>query len=275
MAMRIWLQSMTDLTQLPQYAATLAEHARAVCATDTAVDVHGVAPGSYPSGMTPIEAVVTPWVDRMISLQIVDNAVAAQRQGYDAVAISCFFDPGLREARSLVDIPVVSLCETSLFVGTTMGGRFGLIGLGPEQVFVLDELAARYGATGRIAATLPMSPAVTEDDLESVHGGGGDLVERVEAVARQAVAMGADMIIPAEGVLNTALMRRGVKTLAGVPVLDAYGTLLYYAEMLVRLHRLSAFQVSHRGYYAGPDPAGVAHFTKVTLDALGEDRASL
>ena len=171
----------------------------------------------------------------MLSAQIVNNAVQAQRQGFDAVAISCFFDPGLREARSLVDIPVVSLCETALFIATTVGGRFGLIGLGPDQVFALDDLAARYGATDRIAAVLPLDPPVTETDLESMHGGGGDLEDRVEEVARRAVAQGADLIIPAEGVLNTALVRRGIRTLAGVPVMDAYGTLLSYAEMLVRL----------------------------------------
>ncbi|MGC2175184.1 MAG: aspartate/glutamate racemase family protein [Acidimicrobiales bacterium] len=261
---------MTDLERLPRYAETLAEHAGAVCAPGTVVDVHGVAPGTYPEGVTPIEAIVYPWVDRMISVQIVQNALTAEGEGYDAVAISCFFDPGLREARSLVAIPVVSLCETSLLVASAMGGRYGLIGLGPEQVYVLEELVTRYGATGRVAATLPMSPPVTEDDLESLHAGGGGLVERVEAVARRAVDMGADLIIPAEGVLNTALMRRGVTSLAGVPVLDAYGTLLCYAEMLVNLQRTSGFTVSHRGYYSGPNASGVRHFTKVTRDALDE-----
>lgn len=270
--MRIWHQSMTDLTQLPQYARTLAEHARAVCDEDTVVDVHGVAPGTYPAGVTPIEAIVYPWVDRMVAAQIIDNAVAAQREGYDAVAISCFFDPGLREARSLVDIPVVSLCETSLLLSTAVGGRFGLIGLGPAQVFVLEELASRYGVRDRVVATLPMDPPVTEADLEGVHGGGGDLVERVEAVARRAVEMGADVIIPAEGVLNTALMRRGVKALAGAPVLDAYGTLLAHAEMLVRLQQRTGLSVSHLGHYAGPSAADVEHFTRVTLDALGRGR---
>lgn len=266
--MRIWHQSMTDLTQLTQYARTLAEHARVVCDEGTVVDVHGVAPGTYPAGVTPIEAIVYPWVDRMISAQIIANAVAAQREGYDAVAISCFFDPGLREARSLVDIPVVSLCETALLLGTAVGGRFGLIGLGPAQVFVLEELAARYGASGRVVATLPMAPALTEADLEAVHGGGGDLVERVEEVARRAVAMGADVIVPAEGVLNTALMRRGVTTLAGAPVLDAYGTLLAHAEMLVRLQRRTGLRVSHLGHYAGPSPADAEHVARVTREAL-------
>jgi len=274
MTIRIWHQSMTDLTKLPQYAKTLQEHAQTVCAKDTVVDIHGVMPGTYPPSIPPIEAIVNPWVDKMISAQIVHNAVMAERQGYDAVAISCFFDPGLREARSLVNIPVVSLAETSFFVGTVMGGRFGLIGLGPEQVFVLDELATRYGANGRIVATLPLTPGVSEDELESVHGGGGDLVERVEKVASKAVAMGADVIIPAEGVLNTALMRRGIKQLAGVPVMDAYGVLLGYAEMLARLQRSTGLAVGHTGYYAGPDGVGFDFFTKVTIEALSNNLRS-
>ena len=40
-------------------------------------------------------------------------------EGYDAVAVSCFADPGLELARSLVDIPVVSSCETALLVAST------------------------------------------------------------------------------------------------------------------------------------------------------------
>ena len=42
MTIRIWHQSMTDLTKLPQYAKTLQEHAQTVCAKDTVVDIHGV-----------------------------------------------------------------------------------------------------------------------------------------------------------------------------------------------------------------------------------------
>ncbi|MGH9920160.1 MAG: hypothetical protein ACRD6W_15005 [Nitrososphaerales archaeon] len=41
MALRIWHQSMTDLSQLAENSATLAEYARVVCAADTVVDLHG------------------------------------------------------------------------------------------------------------------------------------------------------------------------------------------------------------------------------------------
>ncbi len=268
MAIRIWHQSITDLQLLPSYSAMLQDHAGRVCAPDTTVEVHGVRAGSYPSTLNPIEATRFPWSNHAMASQIAYNAVHAERQGFDAVAISCFFDPGLREARSLVDIPVVSMCETALLLGTAIGGRFGLIGLEGEQTFALRELAARYGATERVVATLPLDPPITEAELEGIYGGGGDLEQRLERVAQIAVAQGADLVIPAEGVLNTLLVRRGVRTLAEVPVLDAYGTLLSYAEMLVRLRRATGTQVSHAGVYGRPSNAEIDHFAAITGEAL-------
>ncbi len=268
MAIRIWHQSFTDLELLPSYAAMLQDHAARVCAPDTTVEVHGVRPGSYPAGLTPIEATRFPWSNHVLATQIAYNAAQAERQGFDAMAISCFFDPGLREARSLVDIPVVSMCETALMLGTSLGGRFGLIGLEGEQTFALRDLATRYGATERVVATLPLDPPVTEAELEGVYDGGGDLEQRLERVAQVAVDRGADLVIPAEGVLNTSLVRRGIRTLAGVPVLDAYGTLLSYAEMLVRLRRSTGTQVSHAGAYGRPADDVVDHLAGATGEAL-------
>jgi Asp/Glu/hydantoin racemase len=259
MGVRIWQQSITDLDQLPEYRSTLAGHARTVCAADTEVDVHGVRPGSYPDGLTPIEAIAFPWCHRLLSLQIVQGALEADRQGYDAVAVSCFFDPGLVEARSVVDIPVVSMCETAFLVASSIGRRYGLIGLDEAHAQFLHGLAREYGVADRIAAIVPLRPAVTEADLDAVHGGGGDLGERVGRAAEAAVARGADVLIPAEGVLNTALMRQGLRAIGGVPVLDAYGALLAYAEMLVRLQRTTGLAVSRAGGYARPDDATAAH----------------
>jgi allantoin racemase len=273
MGIRIWHQSFTDVTRLPSYRTMLAEHARRVCAPDTELTVHGVKPGTYPEGMNPIEATRFPWSNHILSAQIAHNAARAEAEGYDAVVISCFFDPGLREARSLVDIPVVSMAETSLLLGTSVGGRFGLIGLEQEQSFYLAELAQRYGASGRVAATVPVEPAITEAELEMAYGGGGDLLERVTRAARAAIERGADLIIPAEGVLNTSLVRRGVTEIDGVPVLDSYGLGLVYAEALVRLRQSVGLTVSHTGYYGRPSARIAAHLAAVTGELLAEGAA--
>jgi len=251
----------------------LEDHARRVCAPDTELVVHGVRPGSYPPGMNPIEATRYPWSNHVLATQIAHNAAQAEAEGYDAVVVSCFFDPGLREARSLVDIPVVSMAETSLLLGTSVGGRFGLLGLQGEQSFALRELATSYGALDRVVATVPLEPAITESELEDMFSGGGDLVERVRRAAQVAIAAGADLIIPAEGMLNASLVRQGITEIDGVPVLDSYGLGLAYAEALVRLQRTVGLKISHAGAYGRPTPAHAAHFATATGAVLTESTA--
>lgn len=269
MGIRIWHQSFTDLTKLPGYEKQLAEHARKVCLPDTTVDLHGVRPGSYPHGVTPIEATKLPWSNHVLATQIAFNAAIAQQQGYDAVAVSCFFDPGLREARSLVDIPVVSSAETTLLLGTALGGRFGLVGLQQEQNYALLELARSYGAQDRIAAVVPLDPPITEPELDAMFTD-GDVAGRINPAAQAARAAGADLIIPAEGVLNTLMVKRELTDVAGLPVLDSFGLVLGYAEMLARLAATTGARVSHAGLYACPSESAVRHFAQVTADALTE-----
>ena len=48
--MRIWHHSFTDLTVMPLYRKTIAEHAAAVMGKDVTVKVHGLRPGTYTEG---------------------------------------------------------------------------------------------------------------------------------------------------------------------------------------------------------------------------------
>ena len=62
MPAKIWHQSIADLSALPGYADTLAARAATLVTPGTQVDVHGVSPGTYPSGVDPVEALRYPWV---------------------------------------------------------------------------------------------------------------------------------------------------------------------------------------------------------------------
>ena len=56
-------------------------------------------------------------------ISILDSVIGAEQEGYDAVAIGNILDPALREARSMVDIPVLGLGETSML--TSVGDLQG------------------------------------------------------------------------------------------------------------------------------------------------------
>jgi allantoin racemase len=266
--MRIWHQSFTDLDNLPGYAGMLAELCRRVCSTGTVVDLHGVLPGTYPEGVAPVELGGYRWVLEMIQFQIVENCLRAEREGYDAVAISCFADPGLELVRSLVDIPVVSSLETALLVSSTIGRRPGLLTLDDGMVRLIERLVGEYGFRERLVGIDHMQPPLTELELDKGFGGSAELVERFRVNARRLIAKGADVLIPAEGVVNTLMVRNGLEEIDGVPVLDSYGAVLAMAEMLVNLRKRAGLRVSRAGAYAKPQASTVEHIRATTVRAL-------
>lgn len=271
METRIWHQSMTDLDRLPGYRSVLAEHAARVGASDFRVTLHGVRPETYPAGVAPVELTRYPWAHHLIFDQFVENAVRAEAEGYDAMAISCFVDPALSLARSAVDIPVVSSCETALIVASSIGGAFGLITIDRSMVRVLRALVNGYGYVSRVRAIETLDPAMNEFELDQVLQGRGPMAERFQAHARGLIERhDIDVLIPAEGVLNTMLVRNGIKDVDGVPVLDSYGALLQHADMLVRLRKRAGLAVGRRGAYAKPPAEVMTHLRRLTASVLQE-----
>jgi allantoin racemase len=271
---RIWHQSYTDLTRLPGYAGMLAEHAKALSSPGTVVDLHGLRPGTYPEGMPPVAMVGYSYATHLADLQVIENIITAEREGYDAVAISCFLDPGLEDARSMVDIPIVSSCETSLLISSMLGHSFGFLTLDETMAGFLRKLVVREGFGDRVKMVAAMDPPIDEHELDSAFAGSPEFVARFSAQAERMVAQGADVIIPAEGVLNVALVRNGVRAVAGAPVLDSYGSLIALAETMVRLRRASGLGVSRAGGYAKPPAAVMPALRGIVADIMGNRAAA-
>lgn len=265
---RIWHQSVTDLEQLPHYREHLREHARRVTGADTTVDVHGVASGSYPPGVAPIEVLRYPAAEHLLGTQLLAAADRAEREGYDAMAVGCFFDPILDELRAAVDIPVVTLAQSSLLMASTAGSRFALLAIAPVNTRRLVELVGRYGFTQRVAGVVDVVPAITEDELDAAFSDVSGLLARLEDAARRAAADGADLLIPAENVLNSLLVGADVRELAGLPVLDAYGALLVHAEAAVAMRHRTGLETGRAGAWARAPREVVAAAAARADDAL-------
>ena len=131
--MRIWHQSFSDLDIAPVYRATLARHEAAVLPPGDTVTLHGLRPGTYGQGFAPIHAIRHRYLEFLNEAQVCEAALAAERAGYDAFALGCFYDPALRAVRSLVDIPCLGLSETCMLVACSLGQRFGLVSLEASQ----------------------------------------------------------------------------------------------------------------------------------------------
>ncbi|WP_144636131.1 aspartate/glutamate racemase family protein [Bordetella genomosp. 13] len=256
--MRIWHQSFTDLDVFPQYRNTLQAHADVVMGAHGQVVVHGLRPGTYPPGVAPMTFNSRAGMRMLSARQVCEAAQAAQAAGYDAFALGCFFDPGLVEARSLVDIPVVSLTESCLLTGCSLGRRVGMIALTPFQKMQTEDLAARYGLSGRLSGVVVMEPAVDLFELED-EGAAASIAQRFVESCRVALAQGAEVIIPGDGVLNEFLVRRRLLTMEGAVVLDALGVLFHHAAFFANARAAGCLDVSRRLLYAQPTGAMTAH----------------
>lgn len=267
---RLWHQSISELDHLPQYAQMLQSHAARVVDADTKLDVHGLRTGTYPPGIAPIDVLSSPWCHYLANVQIVENAIAAERLGYDAVVITCFHDPVLHEARSMVDIPVVSMCESALLTASTIGDSLGLIGIGPANANLVRGLVHRYGFDRRVTAVIELETPVNEHEIDASFASASPLTESFLTAARAVIAAGADVIVPSESLLNTALVKQGVREVDGVPVVDAFAVMLAHAEMLVRVRRATGLQIS-RTAHPRPDAASLGQMRAATAAVLSGD----
>ncbi len=256
--MKIWHQSFTDLQVFPRYRDTLQAHADTVMGAPGQVVVHGLRPGTYPPGVAPMSVNSCAGMRMLNTRQVCEAAQTAQAAGYDAFALGCFFDPGLTEARSLVDIPVVSLTESCLLTACSLGRKVGMIALTPFQKMQSEDLAAQYGLSGRLSGVVAMSPAVNLFDLEN-EAAAAAIRERFVEACRIALAQGAEVIIPGDGVLNEFLVRHRLLSVEGAVVLDALGVLFQHAAFFVRARAAGCLDVSRRQLYARPTDAMTDH----------------
>ena len=56
-----------------------------------------------------------------------DLVKKANQQGYHAIVIACFSDPGLHAAREISEIPVLGIEESSFHVAAMLGARFSIM----------------------------------------------------------------------------------------------------------------------------------------------------
>ena len=104
MIVRIWHQSMTELDELGVYKASLASHAKKVLEPEQIIEVHGMPKGAY-RGRSPTAALSNAFAHHRILDPVLDSAVRAERQGFDAFVVGSYSEPFLRELRSAVDVP--------------------------------------------------------------------------------------------------------------------------------------------------------------------------
>ncbi len=255
MSMRFWYQSMTNLGRLPNYKDSLQRHALRVCQEGVEVSVHGMSEAWFAEHM-PTEMYRYAYAKHVIQNEVFGICRRAQAQGYDAVILGSFSEPFLGEIRSLLDIPVVGMAESSMLLACSLAEQFSLIAIGTAQLVRLRHVIERHGLGNRLRDIVPLEHPVHEKELDDAFRNPRAVIDEFTAAAKKAVDAGADVVIAAEGVLNEVMFWNDVKSIDGATVLDAVGASLLYAELMVNMKRKMGMGVGRRWAYAIP-PADV------------------
>lgn len=258
--MKAWYQSLVDGGRMPPYFDGMRERAKAIGRPGTQVDIHGMPPDTY-GGHVPADVVVHPYLASLHMQFILDNALRAQAQGYDVFIVGSVQDPGLEEARSLLDIPAVGYGESAMHFACLLGSRFVVLAFGAGFDQMLDLRIRRLGLAERALPTLLLDADF--DDVGKALGDPRQLVERFTAVARKAIAQGAEAIIPGQLYLSEAIARAGVTRIDDVPIVDGMAATLKMAESMHDLKQLG-IAVTRRGYtHSQPPKDMVEHARRI------------
>ena len=249
---RLWYQSFTDPDVDAPYFERLGQYLESVASADVDVSMHGIQPG---------DRYLHPITEFRCAAQVISNAIAAQEQGYDAFVIGHFQEPGLREARAAVEIPVIGLGEITMLHACTLGRKAGLVTINPVFIPYHEDQIARYGLAGRIVAVRAIQAQVEdfnrafEDDL-AYQRMRDEFVRQV----RPLVELGIDVVIAAGGYPMLLFGREPAFTVDDAVVLNGLPVAITAAETAVRLRRLNGTCTSRRGAFALPVPEAVAEF---------------
>jgi len=174
----------------------------------------------------------------------------AEKEGFDAVVIGCFYDPGLREARELVSIPVIAPAEASMHVASTLGHKFSIIVGRRKWIPKMESNVYQYGLEKKLASFRVINFTVTRMAKEPEK-----LKEAIFKAAKQAIEEDGAEVIVLGCTIESGFMKELIEKL-GAPVLDAVVTSWKYAEMLADLHRKTG--LTHCKLY-GYEPPPASH----------------
>jgi allantoin racemase len=217
----------------------VAEEAKQFTAPDTQVVVENIKKGAA--------SIESAYDDVLNSPEIVHRVIAAEQEGFDAVFVDCFGDPGVDAAREMVKIPVVGGFQPAVLTACLLSQCFSIITVLPSVIPMIRSNSRKMGITENITSIRCVNIAVLDlSDSEALQK---NLLTEIEAAVSKEGAEG--IVLGCTGMLGLAksleeeIDRRGIE----VPVIDPTGAAVGFLQSL---HR-NGISHSKRTYPAPPE----------------------
>ena len=169
-----------------------------------------------------------------------------EERGYDAVVVGCCYDPGVRVARELVDIPVVGPLEAAMNHASYFGHSFTVVTDHQKARPWLEDLVRIHGA-GNCRGVRTIDWYVTdmiEDTTAVADDAAAACLQALKDDQAEVVILGCTII---GGCLEREIMTTGRHR--DLPILNPNLLALKAAETLADLHRMGKYNISRVGLY--------------------------
>ena len=162
----------------------------------------------------------------------IERSLTRGRDTPDAYVIACFGDPGLDEARALVDVPVLGIAQAAMHAAALAAGTFSVVTSMSATVPRAWELAKAYTPSACLGVYATDIPVLTIDSDPGTVVPIGDYCERaLEEDGSRSIVLGCAAMAKFAGPLSERL---------GVPVVDGVVAATLLSESLVKLGRFTA-----------------------------------
>lgn len=242
--MKIWYQSYTSIGSDPKwryYEESLERHLAKVARPDTKVDVRGV--DRFPPKMLECS-----YFQYLHINQVIENALEAEKKGYDVFVLAGMRDFAYNELKDVVDIPLAFIAEASFHMACLLASKFSVIWTGASSLKAGAANVKRYGLEDRYIPGINISISHMEL-LEAFEKNPQKVIRRFKDAGRLLADQGAGVLIPGFGGLSSFLAEQGVNEVDGVPILDNQAALIKTAETLVDLKKLGISRSTRVPYH--------------------------
>lgn len=254
--MKIWWQSSTAIHRLDDYRNTLTKNLNDLKRPDVEVHVNGVDDGSMDLQYNSIVAMNSYGVGGVLN-----KMMQADEQGYDAIAIGCFLDPAMQEARELVKIPVLGLGECSMLMACMYGYKFSGIAFHKKQSQYYDRKAFEYGLSSR---HIPFGDlGIDFNEVQKAFTNPGAMTDNFLKESRRLAAEGAEVILAACATVNAIIRRENITEVDGALIMDCNAVLLKTTEAMADLSKTIGLSSSRRLMYQSPGQASIDQWKQI------------
>ena len=193
----------------------------------------------------------------LVETAIYEDVIQAEKDGFDAVIVGCCYDPGVRVARELVDIPVIGPLEASMMLAPYYGHDYVLVTDHHKAVPYLRDLVRLYGGTHcRDVACIDW---FVTDMIRDTAGVAQDALAKTRQVMEE---KGAEAVILACTIISASTEKWLIdnKSNRELTILNPNTMALKMAETMGDLKKKGLYNISRSGYYQKMQQHNAAEF---------------